>query len=186
VPTHRRYVLWVVWSGVVLSRVCQEIGNECYTACVTAFPVAIFPRSRLREPEVVAAASGGLVEIRLGSDAESLGMLPMRVIRAHEEVRQLAQTFVRAMVALRQDDPSPVLLGDVAYVAEWSVEDRERFIDGFAEAIAESLRTDDPAAARFFVQLMGSREAEYRSPQFDGDVSDDVADALETRVGLRR
>jgi hypothetical protein len=164
----------------------RELGNGSYAPKVSIVPVATFPRSRLREPEVVAAASGGLVEIRLGSDAESLGMLPMSVIRAHEEVRQLAQTFVRAMVALRQDDPSPVLLGDVAYVSEWSRDDRERFIDGFAEAIAESLRTDDPAPARFFVQLMGRREAEYRSPQFDGDVSDDVADALETRVGLRR
>lgn len=149
-------------------------------------PVASFSKSRLRDPEVVATALGGLVEIRLGSEADSLGMLPMRMIRAQEEVRQLAQTFVRAMVALHQYNPSPVLLGDVAYVADWPREDRERFLYGFAEAIAESLRTGDPAPARFYVQVMGSREVEYRSPQFDGDVSGDIADALEARAGLRR
>jgi hypothetical protein len=153
---------------------------------VSIDPVATFPKSRLREPEVVAAASGGLVEIRLGSDADSLGMLPMRMIRAQQEVRRLAQTFVRAMVALREDDPSPVLLGDVAYVAEWERAERERFLDGFAEAIAESLRTDDPAPAQFYVDLMGSRHVDYHSPQFGGEVSGDAADAVEKRVGRRR
>jgi len=149
-------------------------------------PVASFSRSRLRDPDVVAAASAGMVEIRIGSERDSLALLPMRTIRAHEEVRQLAQTFVRATVALRQSDPSPVLLGDVAYVAGWSPDERERFLDGFAEAVAESLRLDDPAPARFYVEVLASRDVEFQSPQFTGEVSADAADALAARVGLRR
>lgn len=149
-------------------------------------PVASFSRSRLRDPDVVAAAVTGLVEIRIGSESESLAMLPMRTIRNHEEVRQLAQTFVRAMVALRQPDPSPVLLGDVAYVADWSPAERERFLYGFAEAVAESLRLDDPAPARFYIDVLASRHVEFPSPQFTGELSGDAADALAARVGLRK
>ncbi len=152
---------------------------------MSAVPVASFSRSRLRDPEVVAAAVNGLVEIRIGSDHDSLAMLPMSAIRAREEVRQLTQTFVRAMVALRQPDPSAVLLGDVAYVADWSPEERDQFLYGFAEAIAESLRVDDPAPARFYVQVLASRDVEFRSPQFTGEVSGDTANALEARIGLR-
>jgi hypothetical protein len=148
-------------------------------------PIASFSRSRLRDPDVVAAAGTGLVEIRVGSGGESLAMLPMHTIHAHEEVRQLAQTFVRAVVALRQPDPSPVLLGDVAYVAEWSPEQRERFLYGFAEAVAESLRLEDPAPARFYVEMMGARDATSTSPQFSGEVSGDVDAALSERFGLR-
>jgi len=110
----------------------------------------------------------------------------MRTIRAHEELRQLAQTFVRTTVALRQPDPSPVLLGDVAYVAKWSLDERERFLDGFAEAVAESLRLDDPTPARFSVEASAARDVEFRSPQFTGEVRADAADALVARVGLRR
>ena len=148
-------------------------------------PIASFSRSRLRDPDVVAAAGTGLVEIRVGSEGESLAMLPMRTIRAHEEVRQLAQTFVRAMVALRQPDPSPVLLGDVAYVADWSPAQRDRFLYGFAEAVAESLRLNDPAPARFYVEVLGARDAEPVSPQFSGEVSGEVGAALSERFGLR-
>ena len=89
---------------------------------------------------MVAAAGTGPVEIRVGSEKDSLAMLPMRIIRAHEQIRQLTQTFVCAMVALRRSDPSPVLLGDVAYVADWSPDERDRFLNGFAEAIAERVR----------------------------------------------
>lgn len=149
-------------------------------------PVASFSRSRLRDPEVVAAAVTGLVEIRVGSESDSLAILPMSTIRAHEEIRQLTQTFVRAMVALRQPDPSPVLLGDVAYVADWSPHEQERFLYGFAEAVAESLRTDDPAPARFYVEVLASRDVEFNSPQFTGEVSGDTADALKARIGRRR
>lgn len=149
-------------------------------------PIASFSRSRLRDPDVVATAETGLVEIRIGSESDSLALLPMRTIRAHEEVRQLTQTFVRALVALRQPDPSPVLLGDVAYVADWSPDEREQFLFGFAEAIAESLRLNDPAPARFYVEVLASRDVEFRSPQFTGEVSGDAADALAAHVGIRR
>jgi hypothetical protein len=165
---------------------CQEVGRPHGTVMMmTTTPIASFSRSRLREPDVVATAGTGMVEIRVGSESESLALLPMRTIRAHDEVRQLAQTFVRAMVALRQTDPSPVLLGDVAYVADWSPDERERFLYGFAEAVAESLRLDDPAPARFYVEVLESRDAKFPSPQFTGEVTGDAADALVARVGLR-
>ena len=148
-------------------------------------PIASFSRSRLSDPDVVAAARTGLVEIRLGSKSDSLALLPMRTVRAYEEIRQLTQTFVHAMVALRQLDPSPVLLGDVAYVADWSPDDREQFLYGFAEAVAESLRLDDPAPARFYVEVLAGRDVEFRSSQFTGEVSGDVAEALSAHTGVR-
>lgn len=149
-------------------------------------PVASFSRSRLRDPDVVAAAATGLVEIRTGSESDSLAMLPMRSVRDQEEIRQLTQTFVRTMVALRQPNPSPALLGDAAFVADWPPDERERFLYGFAEAIAESLRLDDPAPARFYLRVLASRDVGFSSPQFTGEVSDDAADVLAARVGLRR
>lgn len=149
-------------------------------------PIAWFSRSRLRDPDVVAAAGTGPVEIRVGSEKDSPAMLPMRTIRAHEQIRQLTQTFVCAMVALRRSDPSPVLLGDVAYVADRSPDERDRFLYKFAEAIAESLRLADPAPARFYVQVLASRDVEFRSPQLTGEVSGDAADALAARPVGRR
>ncbi len=149
-------------------------------------PIASFSKSHLRDPKVVATASQGLVEIRLGGDADPVGMLPMRMIREQQEVHALAQTFIRAMVALRQEKPSPVLLGEVAYVADWSRDEQDRFLDGFAEAMAESLRMNDPAPARFYVKLMSIPDSEYRSPQFTGNVTGASADIIDAKVGLRR
>jgi hypothetical protein len=153
---------------------------------MTAGPIASFSRARLRAPDVVATACTGLVEIRIRSESDSLALLPMCTIGAHEEVRQLTLTFIRALVALRQSEPSSALLGDVAYIADGSPDEREQFLYGFAQAIAESLRLDDPAPARFYLEVLASRDVEFRSPQFTGEVSGDAADALAARVGIRR
>ena len=151
-------------------------------------PIATFSRSRLREPAVLDAASRGPVEITTGRDAEPLVLLPLSMFHARSEVSALTEMYLRLVAAIRLPDVPRVLLGDAAFLGGWDPESRQRFVDGFTEALAESVRTGDPEPARFFVDV-NQRAAERptsTSPVFTGEVSDDVAAALEARFAGRR
>ena len=136
----------------------------------------------MRSPEVVEAATLGPVEILLGGGAGSLVLMPAHVMAAQREVKQLALAYLRAELELRRPNPSPVVLGDVAYIANWSPEEQARFMAGFAEALAESFRTDDPVPARSFVDLMASADVITSRPDQTGTVSPDAQRYLAERL----
>lgn len=81
-----------------------------------------------------------------------------------------------------------MLLGDAAFLAGWDRESQQRFVDGFTEALAESVRTGDPQPARFFLDVnqRAAERATSNSPAFTGEVSDEAAAVLEGRLAVRR
>lgn len=130
-------------------------------------PIATYRKSQLRDPEVVATALKGPVEILVGLN-ESLLLVPAELIaeteRTHEQIRRLTQTYMATLAAIAKDDVSPLMLGDVGYIAAWSPEQRSAFAIGFGEALAESLRTNDPAPALGYVKIMATRRASIERP----------------------
>lgn len=145
-------------------------------------PATTVNKSELRNPKVAQRALREPVGIRLGGDQESLVLLSQARFRAHSEVRGLAELFLRMVIELQRDDPSPVVLGDIAYVADWDAPQRHRFVTGFAEALAESLRTDDPVPARGFIELMSHAGQRVTRPDMAGHVSEEGAAALRARL----
>lgn len=147
--------------------------------------VATYSRSRLREPEVIKAATRGPVEITTGSGQEPLILLPQRMVAARREVAELTELFLRVVTTLRLSERSPILLGAAGFIAAWPAADQQRFLDGFAEALSESVRTDDPAPVRFYLDACerAAGRPTTSSPTVTGDVSDAAARAIEARVG---
>lgn len=148
-------------------------------------PVATFNRSSLRKREVVERAAEGPVEILRGAGEEPLLLLSQRLVKAHAEVQELAEVFVRAVVELQRADPSAAVLGEVGYVADWAPEDRQLFLVDFAEAVAESLRTGDPAPARGFVAVMERADRPVSRRDLRGEISEEAHDAVIRRLGER-
>jgi hypothetical protein len=130
-------------------------------------PIATFRKSELRKPEVVATALDGPVEIVVDVNA-SLLLVPSELIdrieRSHEQIRRLTQTYMAMVASLANDDVSPLVLGDVGYIAGWPADQRAAFAIGFGEALSESLRTNDPAAALGYVKIMAARRTSIERP----------------------
>jgi len=114
---------------------------------------------------------------------EPVYLVPAGSIRMHARVQQLVELFVRTVVELMRDDPSPAILGEVSYVARWQAADRERFVEGFAEAINESLRTDDPAPADAFVRVMATAGQGAPRRELAGQLGVAAERALADRLG---
>jgi hypothetical protein len=145
-------------------------------------------RSQLRDPAVLAAAARGPVEVSTGRGGEPLALLPLASLRASAQIEALTETFLRLLAALRVPNAPPVLFGRAAFVAGWDQRERQRFVDGFADSLAESIRTGSPKPAEFF--LSANERAASRppstSPAFTGELSDEVAAALEKHSVPRR
>ncbi len=78
------------------------------------------------------------------------------------------------------------MLGDVGFIADWTAKQRRAFLSGFAEALAESLRRNDPRPGRGFLEVMSqSNAAAPTSPSITGEVSGSAAKILAGRVGRR-
>jgi hypothetical protein len=150
--------------------------------------IATYSRSRLREPDVLTTASRGPVEITSGRDAEPLVLLPLSMFHARAAVSALTELYLRVVAAIRVPGTPRVLLGDAAFISGWDSESQQRFVDGFTEALAESVRTGNPEPARFFVEVneRAARRPTSTSPSFTGEVSDDAAASLEGRFTGRR
>jgi hypothetical protein len=145
-------------------------------------PVATFSKSELRKPEVVKAAEHGLVEIRTGGPTDPLVLVPGAAVQVIRDLRRAAEEFLRVFAELRRERPSRIVLGDVAFVADWDPEDRDRFLEGYAEALDASLRTESTAPLRAFVSAMDSVARHVESPKVEGRIAPDAHDALAARL----
>lgn len=148
--------------------------------------IATVGRSRLREPDVLASASLGPVEVLLGQDQEPLVLMPERMLRDQDELRALTDVFVRVAVAQSSADVPPLMLGEASFIADWPLDERRRFFVAFAEAIAASLRSGDPSTAREFLDQMARSGLPHASPPVVGDIGPAGAAALESRRAARR
>lgn len=145
-------------------------------------PLASYTKSELRKPEVVKQAFQGPVEIVVGGGADPLLLMSRALVEAHAELQRLTEVFVRMVVELQRDDPSAVVLGEVGYIAAWSPEDRQRFVAGFAEALATSLRAGDPRAARGYISLMETAGHSTARRDLTGEVSGRARAAVADRL----
>lgn len=127
-----------------------------------------FRKSDLRKPEVVEKALEGPVEIVVDVQT-SLVLLPLQRHENTEQIRRLTQTYLATIAALGHDDVSPLILGDVGFIADWPPDERAAFAVGFGEALAESLRTNDPAPALGYVRIMGTRRPSIERPSTPWD-----------------
>lgn len=143
-------------------------------------PIASFTRSDLRRPEVVETAQRGPVKIR-NADGDLVLVAQTEVDRARE-LRSEAHNFLRVLVEVRRSAPSPVILGDVSFVADWSAEDRERFMEGYAEALDLSLRDNDITPLRLFIKTMRAPERRTDRPDFDGRIDPSAHNRIAARL----
>lgn len=145
-------------------------------------PIASFAESELRRPEVLETARRGPVEIRGSDSADPLLLIPRAVAQTLRELRELVELFLLMTVELRRAKPSPVVLGDVGFVAALTLEQRERFLEGYAEALGESVRTESPAPVRAYMAIMAASERRSDRPDFDGRVTEETRAVLASRL----
>ena len=148
--------------------------------------VASFSRSQLRQPAVVEAARTGPVDVNV-APGETLVLLPERMLNEHDEVARLTELFLRVVVTVPLSDSSPVVLGELAFIARRSDEEQRQFVTLFAEALEVSVRLGDPRPARFFLDAAAAADELEGSPssKFTGRVSDATSAALEDRLATR-
>ena len=149
-------------------------------------PIASFAKSDLRKAEVTTTANRGPVEIRAGGATGPLLLVPQAAVQAIRDERTAIGEFVRIVVELRRPDPSPVMLGDVGFVASWPPEDRDRFLVGYAEAFDASLRAESLGPLHAFVAVMSAPNRVIDRPDFDGRVTTGAEEAIAARVQSRR
>lgn len=117
-------------------------------------PSRSFTTSDLRRPEVVEEAFDHPVVVRDGRSGRMLYLISQSVVDAHNEMSRLTDLFVRAVVECQRPDPSPAQLGEIGFIVSWLAAERDRFLRGFAEALAAGLAADDPAPATGFISIM--------------------------------
>lgn len=145
-------------------------------------PTYTYKKSEIRKREVIEHAQDALVEIVVGGSQESLFLLSGRRLRTFHELNQFSTLYVRMTVELGRADPSPAILGDVGYIASWSAAERRNFADGFAEALAEAIRLNDPTIVRTYITMMSeTAPAGLDRPDFTGDLSDEASARLAAR-----
>ena len=140
-------------------------------------------KSQLREPIYLEMATRGVVEIRTGGP-EDVAMLPLSQLLETQKVQHQFQLFLKSTVALKNPDVPRALLGDVAFVVDLSIDDRERFLDDFAEALVVSIQRGDHRPASFVFE--GYKNAATHSltgsPTFSGEFGVEVEEALRDHI----
>lgn len=143
-------------------------------------PVATYSRSELRKAEVADAAQRGPVEIR--NPGGDLVLVARTEIDRIRDLHDAASSFLRASVELRRSAPSPIILGEMSFAASWSLEDREHFLERYAEAVDASLRANDPGPVHLFIATMQSPPRASDRPDFDGHIAEDSAALVASRL----
>ena len=143
-------------------------------------------KSKLRDRQVMEQAQRAPIEIQMAPDETDLVLGPKSEWLASHELNDLAKELIATLTAGRMRGSVPAaLLGDVAFIADWTTEEKELFYDGFMAALFESLRINDPTPARAFLRLMAARDVEDPSPTLTGKVDGDARKIAEARFGCR-
>jgi hypothetical protein len=114
---------------------------------VVTFVVSDLARQRR---EVVDAARREPVRIR-DTDGSMLVLTTEDQELAKDRILGLYELHVRAQIECRGERPRAAVLGELGFIADWSADERNDFLDGLAEALGESLRLLTPAPADFFL-----------------------------------
>lgn len=92
------------------------------------------------------------ISVRDGKTGNLLLLLPAAVIRRSNEVSRYSQLFARVVVECQRSDPSTVGLDEVAFIVDFTVDQRSDFIREFAEALSVSLNENNPEAVEAFIR----------------------------------
>lgn len=95
---------------------------------------------------VLAAARKGTALIR-DADGTVIAMRTSEQVAVQDRLSELNRTLRVVVASLDDPQPSAAVLGDVAWLADWPVPNRARFVRDFAETIslAESIGSTEPA-----------------------------------------
>lgn len=103
--------------------------------------------SRKRK-DVMAAARNGTALVR-DTDGTVIAMRSSEHVAVQDRLSDLNRVLRAVVASLRDAQPSAALLGDIAWLADWPVANREQFVLDFADAISlsESIGSTEPADA---------------------------------------
>ena len=112
---------------------------------VKAFTTSDLSRKR---KDVMAAARKGTALVR-DTDGTVIAMRPSEHVAVQDRLSDLNRILRAVVASLRDPQPSTALLGDVAWLADWPVANREQFVLDFADTISlsESIGSTEPADA---------------------------------------
>ncbi len=131
-----------------------------------AAPVHSYTTTDLRRADVLSEAFDRPVAVRDGKSGHMLVMLPMELIERSNSLNGYTQLLCRVLIECQRPDPSPAVLGPVAYICDWSRDRQTQFIRGLAEALAEGAEQTDPAAVAAYIEVM-SHADDHLPTQFD-------------------
>lgn len=118
-----------------------------------------------RRKMVLAAAKAGRALVR-DTDGTTLVMLPAEHLATRQRLSEL-DGVLRALVAsLQAPDPSASSLGEIAWVATWPYERRQRLVSDLAEVLTLAHSLQDPMPADAFLEASKPRHLST-SPKFD-------------------
>ncbi len=112
-------------------------------------PDARITKSQVRDPQYLEMATRGIVEVRMSGEDNDVVMLPRKSLVGMEKVQLYSELYLRVSIAARFSRLPRALLGEVAFFLDLEAEERDRFLTDFAEAVGESIRTNDPRPAEF-------------------------------------
>ena len=149
-------------------------------------PATRVRKSKLRDPQVLELASQGVVEVITGG-ADDVAMLPWRSLVGLDSILDYAEAFVQMHSVAQHPDVPRALLGEYAFFADLSSEDRSRFLSDFGEALAGSIQAGDPSSARVLVNSYRTATSHPRttSSAFNGEFGKEVDAVLASRVPRR-
>lgn len=147
-------------------------------------PRSAYTTSDLRRSEVIDEALTHAVSVREGRTGQLLLLMPQAMVDRSNEVARYMQLFARLVVECQRDDPSSVSLEQIGFILDFTVEQRNRFIREFAEALSASISEDDPEAVEAFVRY-ARHASDPVPPQFHASFLDDEQQLLEAHIARR-
>jgi hypothetical protein len=121
------------------------------------------------------------ISVRDGKTGNLLLLLPAAMIHGSNEVSRYSQLFARVVVECQRADPSGVGLDEVAFIVEFTVDQRSVFIREFAEALAMSLNENDPEVVEAFIRFY-SHANDPIKPQFHSSFLESERKQLEAHM----
>ena len=91
---------------------------------------------------------------------------------------EVTAVFTRTVLELHRERPSAAMLGEVSFVASWPPEPRERFVEGFSEALAEAVRLRDPEPVDAYIRIMSTLDRPTAGSYLLGDQLEDGEGAV--------
>jgi hypothetical protein len=125
----------------------------------------VYTTSDLRRAEVLDRGFEGPISVRDGRTGKLAMVMPSELVGRANAVETYTELFTRVVVECQRADPSPVVLGEARFIADWTSSQRQRFVREFAEALAAALTDNDPEIVEAFLGY-SSHAGQPVAPQF--------------------